>query len=160
MKGIFFLVQNLALGKKILYFDHEQEWAEQKAILKDFQSKVTLISGNAYEKACCEDAVGLKYGMTKAFFREMFLPKASNFQNDLNEVTIEQNRYIFYPYYFQDDSDDQNQNPNKKQKKTGGQQAKVKVDKMLREKKQLIEQLVQTKQIPEEKQAELEAKIT
>lgn len=35
------------------------------------------------------DDSGFKYGMSKAFFREMFLPAAATFQNDINEVTIE-----------------------------------------------------------------------
>ena len=45
----------------------------------------------------------LRYGMSKAFFRELFLPKEKIFQNDIFEVTIEQNQFICYPYYFPDD---------------------------------------------------------
>ena len=86
MKGIFLLIANRALGKKILYFDTEAEWADHKTILKDFQCRVTMLNS---DKQAESDDSGLKYGMSKAFFREMFLPAASTFQNDMNEVTIE-----------------------------------------------------------------------
>ena len=41
------------------------------------------------DKVAESDENSLKYGMSKAFFCEMFLPAAATFQNDTNEVTIE-----------------------------------------------------------------------
>ena len=136
MKGIFLLINNLSLGKKILYFDATLEWADQSTILKSFQNKVTLLNGTGSINEGGNNGVdeGVRYGLTKSFFREQFLPAASTFQNDIFEVTIEQNRFICYPYYFPDDSetDHPRKGPNKQNKQ----------GKMLQEKKQLIEQLV------------------
>ena len=41
MKGIFLCIHNFSLGKHILYFDSDNECADQSAILKNFQNKVT-----------------------------------------------------------------------------------------------------------------------
>lgn len=85
MKGIFLLVKNIRLGKKILYFDAQMEWAEQSAILKNFQNKVTMLQSASASNV----DEGIRYGLTKSFFREQFLPADSTFQNDIFEVTIE-----------------------------------------------------------------------
>ena len=37
MKGIYLLIQNRTLGKKILFFDSDMEWADQSTILKPFE---------------------------------------------------------------------------------------------------------------------------
>ena len=75
MKGIFLLVHNYVLGKKILYFDAEVEWADQTEILRNFKNKVNLLSGSS----TAANEIPFKYGMTKEFFRELFLPSKTAF---------------------------------------------------------------------------------
>ena len=68
--------------------------------------------------------------MSKAFFRELFLPKEKIFQNDIFEVSIEQNQFICYPYYFPDDEKEENKG---KVRKNSFLIAKPKTEKINRE---------------------------
>ena len=40
------------------------------------------------------------YGLSKQFFREIFLPKATSFQNDIFDISVEHYRFVCLPYYF------------------------------------------------------------
>ena len=112
--------------------------------------------GGPSDKPSENDEKEGKYGMSKAFFTKMFLPAVTSFQNDILEITIEQNRFIFYPYYFSDDSEDHTQCGKRRHQKAV--QPASKMEKMLREKLQLIEQFVQMGQISEEMQQALSEK--
>ena len=42
------------------------------------------------------------FGFSKAFFTELFIPKEGIFQNTLFDLTVEDNRFLSYPYFFED----------------------------------------------------------
>jgi hypothetical protein len=37
--------------------------------------------------------------------QELFMPNSRTFQNDIFDISVEQNRYICLPYYFPDSAD-------------------------------------------------------
>jgi hypothetical protein len=58
------------------------------------------------------------FGFSKAFFTELFLPKEEMFQNNLFDLTVENNRFISYPFSFED-----SQSQSKKQGKKEGKKS-------------------------------------
>jgi hypothetical protein len=42
------------------------------------------------------------FGFTKEFFIELFLPKETTFKNNLFDLTVEDNRFLSFPYFFDD----------------------------------------------------------
>lgn len=42
------------------------------------------------------------FGIDKEFFLDLFMPKDSNFQNKVMDLTVDQNRFIYYPFNYPD----------------------------------------------------------
>ena len=40
------------------------------------------------------------YGIDKEFILDLFMPKDSNFQNKVMELTVEENKFIYYPFVY------------------------------------------------------------
>jgi hypothetical protein len=40
--------------------------------------------------------------LEKSFFSELFIPKENTFENSIFDLTVEGNRFLSYPYFFQD----------------------------------------------------------
>ena len=36
----------------------------------------------------------------KTFFKDLFVPKDGNFQNKINDLTLDENRFIYYPFVY------------------------------------------------------------
>jgi hypothetical protein len=51
-----------------------------------------------------EEAKGSKaiFGLEKGFFKELFIPKENTFHNSLFDLTVENNRFLSFPYFFED----------------------------------------------------------
>ena len=56
------------------------------------------------------------FGFSKAFFTELFLPKENTFKNNLFDLTVEGNRFVSYPYFFDESSQKKNKRENKSSK--------------------------------------------
>lgn len=69
MKEIYFAIQNLAQGKKVIYPPEDSE-------------------------------------MNTEHFCELLMPNEKSFQNDILDITIEDRRFICYPYTFPEPSTD------------------------------------------------------
>ena len=42
------------------------------------------------------------FGMSKSFFQEIFIPKESTFKNNMFDLTVEDTRFLSYPYFFEE----------------------------------------------------------
>ena len=42
------------------------------------------------------------FGIDKDFFMDLFMPKDSNFQNKVMDLTLDDNRFVYYPFVFPD----------------------------------------------------------
>ena len=42
------------------------------------------------------------FGLEKSFFSELFIPKEYTFQNSIFDLTVEANRFLSYPYFFEE----------------------------------------------------------
>jgi len=43
------------------------------------------------------------FGIEKDFFLDLFMPKDSNYQNRINDLSIEDHRFLYYPFVFPED---------------------------------------------------------
>lgn len=43
------------------------------------------------------------FGLEKTFFTELFIPKENTFQNSIFDLTVEANRFLSFPYFFNED---------------------------------------------------------
>ena len=43
------------------------------------------------------------FGLDKTFFTELFIPKENTFQNSIFDLTVEANRFLSFPYFFNED---------------------------------------------------------
>ena len=42
------------------------------------------------------------FGIEKDYFLELFMPHDSNFQNKVMDLTVEYNRFLYYPFVYPD----------------------------------------------------------
>ena len=85
MKGIYLLIQNRTLGKKVVYYeDLQQDIVGCSAALNKFQSHVTVLNS---QKENQEEHT--HFGMEKTFFNEYFLPNVDAFKNDIFDIIVE-----------------------------------------------------------------------
>ena len=47
-----------------------------------------------------EDKHKSYFGFYKKFFMELFIPKGSAFKNNLYDITVEDCRFLSFPYFF------------------------------------------------------------
>ena len=108
MKGIYLLIQNRALGKKVVYYEGDRlDRVGSSKILRKFDNNVTGINSE-------DNNQGVKshYGLEEAFFTELFLPdKVDVLKNDIFDIIVEQSYFMCFPYYFPgaDEEDDKKQ---------------------------------------------------
>lgn len=88
MEAILLLGLDNLLGRKILF----------KAVKKQ---NVELFLGEDYDLVnMIESSTKTHkkiFGMQKEFILDVFMPKDANFQNKVNELTIDGNHFIYYP---------------------------------------------------------------
>lgn len=137
MKGIILLIIEPPNNRRIVFKYTEKQLKSNPAALSADQ-KALLELGKRYPQLSMggdllssakvkkteeqlerkEDEDKLLFGISKTFFTELFIPKEENFQNTLFDLTVERNRFISYPYFFEE-----NQNVSKKQSKRDGRKA-------------------------------------
>jgi len=44
------------------------------------------------------------FGLEKTFFTDLFIPKENTFQNSIFDLTVENNRFLSFPFFFNEDS--------------------------------------------------------
>jgi hypothetical protein len=85
MKAVYFLIQNLALGKKVIYV-HPNE----------------ILSYTTDKTTNQKRAVDLLSEVDTETMRELFMPNEKSFQNDIFDISVEENRYLCLPFNFPD----------------------------------------------------------
>ena len=101
MKGIYFLIKNRLLGKKIVYYEGDRlDRVDSNTILSKFKSNVTALNTPN------ETPKKNHYGMSEDYFNELFLPEYEVFKNDFFDIIVDQNRFICLSYYFPDSEDE------------------------------------------------------
>lgn len=43
------------------------------------------------------------FGLEKTFFTELFIPKENTFHNSIFDLTVEANRFLSFPYFFNEE---------------------------------------------------------
>ena len=71
-----------------------------------------------------EDAKRTKtiFGLERTFFSELLIPKENTFENSIFDITVEGNRFLSYPYFFNDAQSSSGKKQSKATKKIGDEE--------------------------------------
>jgi hypothetical protein len=59
------------------------------------------------------------FGLERSFFSELLIPKENTFENSIFDITVEGNRFLSYPFFFNDAQSSSGKKQFKATKKTG-----------------------------------------
>ena len=65
------------------------------------------------------------YGIDKEFILDLFMPKDSNFQNKVMDLTVDENKFIYYPFVYPEKVPIIFLNQKIKKKKKGNEEAGI-----------------------------------